>query len=68
MDNFLNHTLQFNEIKFFYFIKVSYTPCIVKYNERLKEIYVVKQWSRGQPHKTTKPHEQYILQKHLMVD
>ena len=50
--------LQFTEIKIYSFY--------CKAQQRLKEICVVKQKPREQPHKS---HEQYILQnRHLMVD
>ena len=50
--------LQFTEIKIY--------SLYCKAQQRLKEICVVKQKPREQPHKS---HEQYILQKrHLMVD
>ena len=53
-----NSVLQFTEITMYSFY--------CKAQQRLKEICVVKQRPREQPHKS---HEQYILQKrHVMVD
>ena len=53
-----NAVFQFTEIKIYSFY--------CKAQQRLKEICVVKQKSREQPHKS---HEQYILKKrHLMVN